>query len=82
MMQHIENHNKTLIAKNKENSDKSTASRTPITISVELEHPRPGLLDLLPYTDVAFVAKDFARSRGFENMGETLRNTSQGAKTG
>lgn len=54
----------------------------PITISMELESPRSGprLLDLLPYVDVAFVAKDFAKNLGFSNMNEVIHNIGQDAK--
>lgn len=53
-----------------------------ITISVELEKTRPELLDLLPYADVAFISKDFACSRGFSNMSETIRNIARDIKSG
>lgn len=81
MMQYIENYNRTLNEKESERTEKTT-HRFPITISVELEKVRPELLDLLPYADVAFVSKDFARSRGYVNMSETLKSISQDAKTG
>lgn len=81
MMQHIENYNKSLAQKEGESTDKSI-HHFPITISVELEKMRPELLDLLPYADVAFVSKDFAKSKGYVNMSETLKNVSQDAKTG
>lgn len=48
-----------------------------IVISLELEKPKPELLDLLVFVDIAFVSKDFAVSRGWENMSETLKNMSQ-----
>lgn len=80
MMQHIENHNKLLSQKQCESDD--STKLFPITISVELEKMRPELIDLLPYADMAFVSKDFAKSRGFENMSETLKNVCADAKTG
>ena len=86
MMQHIENHNKSLLQKEREEANDSLENnlnqRLPITISVELEKMKPELLDLLPYADIAFVSKDFAKSRGYVNMSETLKNISQDAKTG
>lgn len=81
MMQHIENHNKSLSEKQCESTD-DVSELFPITISVELEKSRPELLDLLPYADMAFVSKDFAKSRGYVNMSETLKSISEGAKTG
>ncbi|XP_011640991.1 ketohexokinase-like isoform X2 [Pogonomyrmex barbatus] len=62
--------------------DHATDDRVPITISVEFESPRAGprLLDLLPYVDVAFIAKEFAGSLGFNNMNEIIRNIGQSAK--
>lgn len=73
IIQHIENYN---------NSLNRTPDRMPITISIELESPRSGprLLDLLPYVDVAFVAKDFAKNLGFGNMNEVIHNIGQDAK--
>lgn len=70
MMQHIENYN---LLKN--THDHSMKNRVPLTISVELESPRAGnrLLELLPYSDVTFVAKEFATSQGFHNMDEVMR---------
>jgi ketohexokinase len=81
MMQQIENYNKTISPKENKNTEKSIRY-FPITISVELEKMRPELLDLLPYADVAFISKDFAKSRGYVNMSETLKNISQDAKSG
>lgn len=54
----------------------------PITISVELENPRsdPRLLDLLSYIDVAFIAKEFAKNLGFNNMKEVIGNIGQDIK--
>ncbi|KAL6266911.1 hypothetical protein P5V15_003739 [Pogonomyrmex californicus] len=62
--------------------DHATDDRVPITISVEFESPRAGprLLDLLPYVDVAFIAKEFAEFLGFNNMNEIIRNIGQSAK--
>lgn len=82
MMQHIENYNQSLAQKESESTADKSTHHFPITISVELEKMRPELLDLLPYADVAFVSKDFAKSRGYVNMSETLKNVSQDAKTG
>lgn len=80
-MQHIENYNKSIAQKDSENADPST-HHLPITISVEIEKMRPELLDTLPYVDAAFISKDFAQSRGYVNMSETLKNMSQESKTG
>ncbi|XP_011496364.1 PREDICTED: ketohexokinase-like isoform X2 [Ceratosolen solmsi marchali] len=74
MMQHIENYNKSVTQRDSETNEK-LSRYTPITISVELEKKRPELLDLLPYADVAFISKDFAKSRGYLNMSETLKNS-------
>lgn len=79
MMQHVESYNNLLLSKPDQNKEKTVM---PITISVELERPKPELLDLLPYADVAFIAKDFANSRDLDNMSDTLRNISEEAKTG
>lgn len=81
MMQRVENHNNTLNL-SQDSSKDIDMSQVPITISVELERPRQELLDLLPYADVAFIAKDFARSRGYDNMSETLKSVSEDAKSG
>ncbi|XP_026667825.1 ketohexokinase-like [Ceratina calcarata] len=81
MMQHVENHNNTLNY-NQNSSKEIDMTQVPITISIELERPRQELLDLLPYADVAFIAKDFARSRGYDNMSETLKNVIEDAKSG
>ncbi|XP_014229868.1 ketohexokinase-like [Trichogramma pretiosum] len=80
MMQHIEAYNKSLTQKETEDSKEST--QQPITISVEIEKMKVELLDLLPYADIAFVSKDFAKSRGYTNMSETLKCVSKDAKTG
>lgn len=81
-MQRIESYNNSLISREKENTEKRGLIRVPITISVELERLVVELLDLLPYADIAFIAKDFAEFRGYDNMSETLRNISQDAKSG
>ncbi|XP_011165815.1 ketohexokinase isoform X2 [Solenopsis invicta] len=72
MIQRIENYNNSLNC----TRDCATKNRIPITISVELESPRAGprLLELLPYVDVAFVAKEFATNLGFDNMDEVIHN--------
>lgn len=78
MMQRIQTYNNSL----NRTCDSVTKNRMPITISVELESPRAGrrILDLLPYADVAFVAKDFAKHLGFSNMSEVIHNVGQNAK--
>ncbi|KAG7207724.1 hypothetical protein KM043_009340 [Ampulex compressa] len=81
MMQYIESYNDSLNC-TVQNSENTATFRMPITISVELERPKPELLDLLPYADVAFISKEFAQSRGYDNMSETLRNISEGSKSG
>ena len=75
MMQHVENYNNLL----KNTRDRSIKNRVPITISVELESPRAGnrLLELLPYSDVVFVGKEFAINQGFHNMEEVMQNIGQ-----
>ncbi|KAF7987195.1 hypothetical protein HCN44_010863 [Aphidius gifuensis] len=75
MIQYIEDYNKSCLTF--ENSDCSK-----ITISVELEKPNSELLDLLAYADVVFLAKDFAQSRGCNNMSETLRSITRDVKSG
>ncbi|KAL6436707.1 hypothetical protein ACFW04_004858 [Cataglyphis niger] len=77
MIQYIENYNNSLNDTN--NYDKKCM---PITISVELESPRSGprLLDLLSYTDVAFIAKDFAKNQGFNDMKEVIHIIGQDAR--
>lgn len=57
-------------------------SNPPITISLDLEKPRSTLLDLLPYADVIFIGKDFAKSRNCTNMSETLKNIAKDTKIG
>ncbi|XP_058795554.1 ketohexokinase-like [Phymastichus coffea] len=81
MMQHIENYNKSITQKEIESAD-SSIHHLPITISVEIEKMRPDLLDTLPYVDAAFISKDFALSRGYVNMSETLKCMSLESKTG
>lgn len=78
MIQRIESYNNSL----NNTHDQNTNNRMPITISVELERPKTELLDLLPYADLAFIAKDFAKSQGFDNMSETIKSISQYAKSG
>jgi len=74
MIQHIVNYNNSL----NHTCNRAIKNRMPITISVELS-PRSGsrLLDLLPYVDIAFVAKEFAKTLGFSNMNEAIRNIGQ-----
>ncbi|XP_034943316.1 ketohexokinase-like [Chelonus insularis] len=74
MMQVIENYNDKIKL--------TKPDHLPITISVELEKTHVELLDLLPYADVAFISKDFACSRGFNNMSETIRNIARDVKSG
>ncbi|XP_015126329.1 ketohexokinase [Diachasma alloeum] len=74
MMQHVETYNDSL--------KEGESDRSPVTISVELEKMNSELLDLLPYADVAFVSKDFARSRGHDNMSEAIRSIAQDIKSG
>ncbi|XP_008553210.1 ketohexokinase-like [Microplitis demolitor] len=75
MMQLIENYNKKL----KLIKSKNLLS---ITVSVELEKNNVELLDLLAYADVAFISKDFACSRGYSNMTETIKNIARDVKSG
>lgn len=77
MIQRIENYNNSLNGTNNHSK-----KRMPIMISVELESPRSGprLLDLLSYTDVAFIAKDFAKNQGFNNMKEVIYTIGQDAR--
>lgn len=82
MMQYIESYNKSIRLLNKQNIEKSDTWNMTITISLELEKFIPELLDLLPYVDIVFISKDFAQSRGYKNMSETLRNISAEAKPG
>ncbi|KZC06949.1 PREDICTED: ketohexokinase-like [Dufourea novaeangliae] len=82
MMQCVENYNN-MLSYSQDSTDKELDySQMPITVSVELERPEQELLDLLPYVDVAFISKDFAQSRGYDNMSETLKNISEDAKSG
>lgn len=78
MMQHIENYNNLL----KNRHDRGIKNRVPITISVELESPRAGnrLLELLSYSDVVFVGKEFATSQGFHNMEEVMQSIGQNTR--
>ncbi|XP_066581190.1 ketohexokinase-like isoform X2 [Prorops nasuta] len=83
MIQYVEAFNHSLIKETPNNSQfKNLPKDVPITISVELEKPKSSLLDLLPYADVAFISKDFAKSRGYNNMSETLKHMSLEAKSG
>ncbi|KAL2749092.1 ketohexokinase-like [Vespula maculifrons] len=82
MMQYIESYNKSIRLLNKQNIEKNDTWNMTITISLELEKFIPELLDLLPYVDIVFISKDFAQSRGYINMSETLRNISAEAKPG
>ncbi|XP_076671579.1 ketohexokinase [Andrena cerasifolii] len=82
MMQCVENYNNMLDYSQDSSNKEVNMHQMPITISVELERPRQELLDLLPYVDVAFISKDFAQSRGYDNMSETLKNISDDAKSG
>ncbi|OAD52991.1 Ketohexokinase [Eufriesea mexicana] len=82
MMQCVENYNNMLNYSQDTDSKEIDANQVPITISVELECPKQELLDLLPYVDVTFISKDFAQSRGHDNMSETLKNISEDAKSG
>ncbi|XP_076634110.1 ketohexokinase [Colletes latitarsis] len=82
MMQYVENYNNTLNYSQGFSNKETDWSQIPITVSVELERPQQELLDLLPYVDVAFISKDFAQSRGYDNMSETLKNISEDAKSG
>lgn len=46
--------------------------RKPVTISVEIEKAKPELEALIPLPDVLFVAKDYAKFKGYSNMDETI----------
>lgn len=63
-----------------ENWNKSEGNQHQITVSVELEKPKPDLQDLIPLADVIFVGKDFAKFRGCVNMADTLKNIAKHAK--
>ncbi|XP_014486628.1 PREDICTED: ketohexokinase-like isoform X2 [Dinoponera quadriceps] len=78
MIQRVKNYNNSLNTAH----GRDAKYRAPITISVELERPRSELLDLLNHADVAFIAKDFAKSQGLESMSEILRNVGPNAKPG
>ncbi|CAL7941049.1 unnamed protein product [Xylocopa violacea] len=82
MMQCVENYNNMLNYSQDNDSKEINKKHVPITVSVELEHPKQELLDLLAYVDVAFISKEFAQSRGYDNMSETLKNISEDAKSG
>lgn len=82
MLQCIENYNDMLSCFQDSTDKEKDWNLVPITVSVELESPRQELLDLLPYVDVVFISKDFAQSRGYDNMSETLKNISDDAKSG
>ncbi|XP_067009276.2 ketohexokinase [Anabrus simplex] len=43
-----------------------------LRVSIEIEKPRPDLVDLLPIGDVLFIGKDFSRFRGYVTMAEVL----------
>lgn len=78
MIRSIQNYNNSL----SRTRDQSADDLMPITVSVELERTRPELLGLLPYADVVFVAKDFARSQGLNSMEEVMQKFDRGDKTG
>ncbi|XP_046813252.1 ketohexokinase-like [Vespa crabro] len=82
MMQNIESYNKSMRLSDKQNIEKSNKWNMTITISLEIEKSIPELLDLLSYVDIVFISKDFARSRGYNNMSETLKNISAKTKPG
>lgn len=82
MIQNVESYNKSIRLLDKQNIEKSNKWNKTITISLEIEQCVPELLDLLPYVDLVFISKDFARSRGYNNMDETLKNISVKAKPG
>lgn len=54
----------------------------PIMISLDVEKPKAELIDLLPYADVIFVGKDFAKYRQCKNMSETLKIIAKDTKAG
>ncbi|XP_072752931.1 ketohexokinase [Anoplolepis gracilipes] len=74
MIQHIENYNNSL-----NSTHELSKKHMPITISMELENPKSSsrLLDLLSYADVTFIAKDFAKNQGFNNMKEVIHTIGQ-----
>lgn len=78
MIRRVKNYNNSL----NDPHGRDIKNRAPIMISVELERPRPELLDLLPHADVVFVAKDFAKSQGVESMDEILNNIGPNVKSG
>ncbi|XP_011335457.2 ketohexokinase [Ooceraea biroi] len=82
MIQRIEDYNDSLRGAESDMHDESAKNRVPITISAELESPRSErLLDLLPYVDVAFVAKDFAKNQGLNSMNEVMQTIGQDGKS-
>lgn len=80
MMQRIGDYNNSLRGRETE-PGRSNENHVPITISVEFESPRSQrLFHLLPYVDVAFVAKDFAKSQGLNSMNEVLQTIGRDGK--
>lgn len=82
MMQYIKSYNKSARLSEEQSADKNNTKNVNITISIELENPKSELLNLLPYADVVFISKDFAQSRKYDNMSETLKGISKEAKSG
>jgi len=81
MIQRIKDYNNSLKKIESGQRDHSIKNCLPITISAELESPRSEkLLDLLPYVDVAFIAKDFARNQHLNNMNEVIQTIGQNGK--
>ncbi|XP_058795553.1 ketohexokinase-like [Phymastichus coffea] len=78
MMEYIKSYNDSLIRKQNETSNKLLS----ITTSVELEKPDDELLRLLKNADIAFISKDFARSRGLNSMTEAIANIKRYLKPG
>jgi hypothetical protein len=81
MIQRIKDYNNSLKKIESGQHDQSTKNSVPITISAELESPRSErLIDLLPYVDVAFIAKDFAKNQDLNNMNEVIQTIGQDGK--
>lgn len=55
---------------------------TPITVSVEIEKAKPELEALIPLANVIFVAKDYAKFKGYADMDETIKKIQSVAMPG
>ncbi|KAI4496429.1 hypothetical protein M0804_000239 [Polistes exclamans] len=82
MMETIEKYNKFIKCMNKQADKIMNKQFMRITVSLELENPQRELLLLLPYANIVFISKDFAQSRGCDNMDEILENIGARARPG